>query len=344
MLKRSYVFLSLVTALVIGGGTLSPASRADIQKDKEKQKTEQKDKEKEKSTEVDSFSEPGFTYTTILGPTSYLGVYLEEVTPERAKELKLGEERGAIVMKVVGGSPAEKAGLKENDVIVSFNARRVDSVRELQRLLGETPSGRNVSLEIIRDGGRQTVQTTLTRRSPQVGTLRGLLDNDAFKLNQQRYDEAMKRAQDMLRKREEDMGRLKEWNGFDFSAQGPFMYYRGNRLGISVESLTDQLAEYFGVKGGNGVLVAAVKENSAAAKAGLKAGDVVTAVDGQKVESVSGLMSAISKKEEGTLTLTIVRNRSEQTVTLTIEKPTRSWQVIPRTRGRVIAGNVAASF
>ena len=102
---------------------------------------------------------------------SYLGVYLEEVTPERAKELGLKEERGALVMKVVEGSPADKAGLKENDTIVSFNGRRVDSVREMQRMLGETPVGRNVTIEIVRGGSQQTISATLSKRSSDFALL-----------------------------------------------------------------------------------------------------------------------------------------------------------------------------
>src|SRR5260370_2665779 len=78
---------------------------------------------------------------------SYLGVFLEEVTADRMKELGLNQERGAVVMKIVKNSPAEKAGLKENDVIVSFHGRPVDSVREFERLLGDTPAGRTVAVE-----------------------------------------------------------------------------------------------------------------------------------------------------------------------------------------------------
>ncbi|HEY6329972.1 MAG TPA: PDZ domain-containing protein [Blastocatellia bacterium] len=97
----------------------------------------------------------------------YLGVYLEEVTPERKKELGLSEERGAIVMKVLKDSPADKAGLKENDVVVSFNGRRVDSVMELQRLFRETPPGRKVSVEIIRAGSPLTVTATMGNHNLQ---------------------------------------------------------------------------------------------------------------------------------------------------------------------------------
>src|SRR5215471_12309342 len=95
---------------------------------------------------------------------SYLGVFVDEVTTDRMKELGLSQERGAVIMKVVKDSPAEKAGLKENDVILSFNGRPVDSVREFERLLGDTPAGRTVTLEISRGGNRQSLSATVTKR------------------------------------------------------------------------------------------------------------------------------------------------------------------------------------
>ena len=104
----------------------------------------------------------------VTGEGSYLGVYLEEVTPDRMKELGLAEERGAIVMKVVEGSPAAKAGLKENDVVVSFNGQRVDSMIALRRLLSETPADRNVQIEVIRGGNRQTVAATLSKKISEL--------------------------------------------------------------------------------------------------------------------------------------------------------------------------------
>src|SRR5205085_4226265 len=80
-----------------------------------------------------------------------------------------------------------------------------------------------------------------------------------------------------------------------------------------------QLAEFFGVKDGKGVLVASVNDNSVAARAGLKAGDVITAVDDQKVDGINALVTALAKKE-GAVTLKIIRNRAEQSVTVTLEK------------------------
>src|SRR2546421_1300989 len=115
MLKRLYLMVSIVAALSL----LIVVGSAAGQKDKQKEKVE-KDKAKTWS-QSDDASTHFFSLPMNLGEGSYLGVFLEEVTPDRMKELGLSEERGAIIMKVVEGSPAAKAGLKENDVVVSFN-------------------------------------------------------------------------------------------------------------------------------------------------------------------------------------------------------------------------------
>ena len=81
--------------------------------------------------------------------------------------------------------------------------------------------------------------------------------------------------------------------------------------------MTKQLADYFGVVDGKGVLVTSVAEDSPAAKAGIKAGDVITAVDGEKVEGSGDLSRAINRKKGGDVSLTIVRNKSQRTITLT---------------------------
>src|SRR5690348_13252096 len=153
MFRRVALIISMVAAL----GTAVSLADDPAQKDKPKEKDQQKEKGKALAE-----ASPGWFAFDLAGEGGYLGVYLEEVTPERSKELGLREERGAIVMKVVTGSPAEKSGLKENDVIVSFNGRRVDSVRELQRLLNETPPDRAVQIEVVRGGSHQTLATTLS--------------------------------------------------------------------------------------------------------------------------------------------------------------------------------------
>ena len=89
------------------------------------------------------------------------------------------------------------------------------------------------------------------------------------------------------------------------------------RIGVSTMALTKQLADYFGIAGGKGVLVTAVTDDSSAAKAGVKAGDVITAVDGETVDSSGDLSRVINRKKEGDVTLTIIRNKAQQTIRVT---------------------------
>jgi serine protease Do len=319
MLRR----ISLITLLISALGAGVAIANSAVQKDKAKTKDQAENKEQKEKAWVDS-ARGQLPLELWSGEGGYLGVYLEEVTPERTKELGLKEERGAIVMKVVAESPAEKSGLKENDVIVSFNGRRVDSVRELQRLLNETPSDRSVQIEVIRAGSHQTLATTLAKRSVhQSFTMMGPAFDDRFA---KQTEESMKRAQESFKRSEEALkqyqGRAlpRDFGDFTFVNPGEFSFFGGTRLGISAESLTDQLAEFFGVKDSKGVLVASVDENSAAAKAGIKAGDVIVSVDTEKVDSVRALLKALSSKTEGTIAVKLVRNRAEQTVTVTLEK------------------------
>ena len=108
-------------------------------------------------------------------------------------------------------------------------------------------------------------------------------------------------------------GRFPPFNPDDFANLLP-----GPRLGVSVHEMTPQLSQYFGAKGG--VLVASVEESSAAAGAGLKAGDVITSVDGSPIGSRSELLAALRRAGGRAVTLGIVRDRKESTVTAQIEE------------------------
>src|SRR5216684_9081068 len=107
---------------------------------------------------------------TMAGGT-YLGVNLAEIGNERAKELKLREPAGVEITRVEEGSPAEKAGLKADDVVLEYNGQRVEGMEQFGRFVRETPAGREVRLSISRDGNPQTVPVTLAARKnamPQV--------------------------------------------------------------------------------------------------------------------------------------------------------------------------------
>ena len=325
MLRRLSLIITLIAALGAGIAVAGSAGQKDKADSKDKADVADKLKEAEKLKEkAETQAHAGLFGLDWGGENSYLGAYLEEVTAERTRELGLTEERGAIVMKVVAGSPAEKSSLKENDVIVSFNGRRVDSVRELQRLLSETPPERTVQIEVIRGGSHQTLAASLVKRSAQSFNLLGPgFDGKNWKLNEdamKRGEETAKRSGESLKHYQERMKEFPNFGDFAFVNPGEFAYFGGTRLGISAESLTDQLSQFFGVKDGKGVLVASVKENSSAAKAGIKAGDVIVAIDEQKVDSVGALVKALAQKTEGTVAVKLVRNHAEQTVNVTLEK------------------------
>ncbi|MFQ5723386.1 MAG: PDZ domain-containing protein [Terriglobia bacterium] len=221
---------------------------------------------------------------------AWLGVRLSEVTAEKAAELKLGEPTGALVEEVVEGSPAAKAGLQANDVIVGFAGERVRSVAQLRRLVQETPGGRRVQVEVSRAGQRRAFEVQLEERRPRFSRRIRVPAITVPHIEIPDYDVRI--------------------------------FRRPARLGISGAELTSQLAEYFGVEQGRGVLVREVLAGSPAAKAGVKAGDVIVAVDSEPVGSIGELRRALARKqEENRVTLTIVRDHREQSVTVELEEP-----------------------
>lgn len=212
----------------------------------------------------------------------HLGVTLDDVTAEQAQELKLPFVGGALVKNVERDSAAEKAGLEPGDVIVEFDGVRVRSAAEMRRLLRETPSGRTVAIRIVRDGKTRVLSAQLTA------------SNNPFNFNVPEMHMHQFRGEEIP------------------PAYGPHHV----TLGISADDLTPQLAQYFGVKGGKGVLITAVTRGGPADKAGLKAGDVIVQLNGKPVSGVDDLRFRLNLFLDDThkVSITIVRDRHEQTM------------------------------
>jgi membrane-associated protease RseP (regulator of RpoE activity) len=228
---------------------------------------------------------------------AYLGVSTEDVSKENMTRYGMRDVRGVGVTEVMKDSPAEKAGLRKDDVILRFEGESVTSVRKLTRLVSESSADQTVRLTISRGGAEQEVTATLSKRDFN-GLLRGKINDEVWK------------------------GVEKDWPKIELGklGDGNFVFGLGNRrIGVSTQTLSKQLAEYFGVRDG-GVLITSVTENSPAAKAGLKAGDVITAIDGEKVNSPGDLTRGLGKKETGDVSLTVMRDKSVRTVTVTPEK------------------------
>ncbi len=260
---------------------------------------------------------PPAVATTFYVSGNFLGVRTEEVTRENMQRYGLsGTPRGVGVSEVVKGSPAEKAGLKANDVIVRFDGEQVTSVRKLTRLISESAPDHSVRLTVLRGGAEQELSATLARREPFVSAGgEGLFNispgdfGDAMRLGEEaaRNSEQWKRAEEQMRRK---------WEGM--AQKHPSLFGSTRRIGVATNALGQQLADYFGVT--HGVLVSSVEENSPAARAGIKAGDIVTEADGQKVEDADDLARALSAKGEGEVTLTVVRDRNRRTVRVTPER------------------------
>lgn len=239
---------------------------------------------------------------------SFLGVHTEEINRENMSEYCLTREpRGVGIRKVVENSPAAKAGLRERDVIVRFDNEPVTSVRKLNRLIGEVAPEHNARLTIIRGGDEKDLNVTLGKRSDF---------NTAFSMPSQRW---------------EDLDKLRDFKLGDNDNNNNFTFVFGNnrRIGVTTTQLTKQLADYFGVSSGKGLLITSVRENSPAAKAGLRAGDVITEADGQTLGTVADLMRVLGSKEDGEMTLTVTRDKSQRTIRLTPERGRDSNSLLP---------------
>lgn len=221
-----------------------------------------------------------------------------------------GAASGVEIDAVEDGGAAAKAGVQRGDIVVEFDGERVRSARQLTRLVQETPAGRAVKMTLLRDGARQTVDIT-----PASGTAMSWnLD-----LGPDMEREIERGVQRGLRDLPDVPGLLAPM--FDFRFDGlPGMPGRG-RLGVEVQPLSDQLADYFGVKGG-GVLVSSVTRDSPAEKAGVHAGDVITTVNGAPVRDAGDLVQELNRHDDtAAVTLGVIRDKNALTLEATIERP-----------------------
>jgi serine protease Do len=232
-------------------------------------------------------------------PGPEIGVSVRDVTADDGA----GATRaGAVVERVRGESPAAKAGVQAGDVIVTYDGESVRSARQLARLIDETPQDQSVALTITRSGTRMDLSVTPQARSPWGAALATPTPFESPDLNL------------MVQPRSRSV------------APGLLMPAFAGRLGIQTQDLTTQLGEYFGASGG--VLVTSVGDNTVARTAGLKAGDVITEVDGQDVQNAAALRQRLAGKT-GPVALTVVRDRNERTLKVELQSATRT-PVAPR--------------
>jgi S1-C subfamily serine protease len=235
------------------------------------------------------------------GRGSQLGVMVRDLEGDTA-----AKNSGVEIEEVTPDSPAAKAGLKPGDIVTEYDGERVRSARQFTRLVQETPEGRSVRMAVLRNGQKQTIDAT-----PEASLFSWGMGVDTDRI----WRDAEKGVREGLR------GFRMDPPTFNFRFDDGFPGVRVTpraRLGVSVEGLSTQLADYFGAKDG-GALVSSVTTDSPAAKAGLKAGDVITTVNGNRVRDAGDLIRELSDATSDEVTIGLLRDKKETTVKATLE-------------------------
>lgn len=245
----------------------------------------------------------------------YLGVQTEEVTRENIGKLGLREVRGVAIAKVLDGSPAQSAGLQDGDVIVSVNGDEISSGRKLTRLISEISPDHTAKITVLRGGSEREISVTLGKRpAPKFA------EGSFFPEGWGNFDLRKMPEFDKFEFKMPDLEKLEKYRIEPGTPGEPFAFSFGNRrqIGVSLTPLSKQLSDHFGVT--NGAMVNTVRQDSPAAKAGLKAGDVILEVDGKAISGELDVARAIAEKKEGEITITYIRGGQRQTLRVMPEK------------------------
>lgn len=248
-----------------------------------------------------------------LQEAGYLGLVIEDVSPETATALGLERARGARVVDVVDDGPAAGGGVREGDVVLSWNGESVEGALHLRRLVRETPPERSVPLALFRDGERLETEVTVGERPGRSATLRALDDEEREEIRL-RLEEARQQAEEARQRAREGRERARDVRIRALRAT----HRSGPRIGVRLSSLTDQLGGYFGLDGGDGALVVRVEDDSPADSSGLRAGDVIVSVDGEGVEDPGDVARGIRRAAGRSVDVEILRRGERRTVPVAV--------------------------
>jgi serine protease Do len=250
-------------------------------------------------------NDPGREYVVLKAQTEetaedccgYLGVTLDELTTRIKDKYSYPRKTGVVISRVEPGSPADKAGLEVHDIVYSFNGTELEDVAQLVSLVRKRSAGDKVSIVVFREGTEKKLSAVLEKREPMQ------VIKDEFG----KYSDEIAKAMS------------------DANRSAVQLYRRSSllrgRLGMVLEDLNDDLAPYFHVKKGDGVLVLDVEAESPALKAGIKSGDVITAVNGAAVAEADDVIDELSGLEAGdSLSVEVVRKGIRKTFEIKVEE------------------------
>jgi serine protease Do len=237
----------------------------------------------------------------------YLGVDVRDITPEQVSALKLHDGHGAEIIMVDHDAPAGKCGLREHDVLLQMNGQAIEGRDQVRRMLHDLQPGRPVQLIINRDGQSITINTQMSSREE--------VERVAW---EQHLTPAESQA-DSGEVAQSSPGAPRTGNSFLGGALAGSAY-----TGAVLEKMTAQLADFFGVPSGAGLLVRSVQPNSPAALAGMHAGDVVLRAASRIVSSTGDWARALKESRNKPVPVVVLRDKKEQTLTLALDTKKRS--------------------
>ena len=237
----------------------------------------------------------------LLAPASYLGVGVIDLSEDAVREIGLVDPHGIEITSVMEGSPADDAGLRRGDIVLTYRNERVQGFEQFSRLVKETPAGRKVQLGIVRDGQRDEIEVEIGRRDIAVSARR-----------------VVEVAKDHIERVKRGVGEI------TVRLEGGVPRVRVSstdvRLGAELEEIDGQFAEFFGVE--RGVLVRQVREASPAEDAGMRAGDVIVAVEGREVRGVGDFGRMLDAETGDAIEIDVVREGEKRSLELS-PRPTR---------------------
>jgi serine protease Do len=242
----------------------------------------------------------------------YLGVKLQELTPSMAKALQMDDQSGVMINEIVDDSPAEKAGLKDGDVILEFNGKNISDNDDLVKAVRGTSPGETVEVVVLRDGKNKNLEVEIGKHEDKSLTW-VFDDDDMHDSHFEHYGDGEHKVIVMSGSGDDDF----VWSSGEDMAFG-FDDDRGY-MGVNLDDLNEQMGEYFGVEDGKGALVTEVVEDSPAAKAGLKAGDVIVRLGEKEIDSSSALHKAVADTEpEQQMSVKVMRKGQSKDMSITL--------------------------
>jgi len=223
---------------------------------------------------------------------AWLGIYTQSIDQNLKEAFNLDTDHGVVVKMLIPDSPADEAGLKQGDIILTFGGKDLDGADQLIEDMKAYKPGDKVVMNVIRKGNEKEIAVTLGSRTDQ------------------------EKADDNV---------MKWYGSVPHNYSKSYKFFNSQMadtyIGVSLQSLSEQLGDYFGVADGNGALIEEVMPESPAEKAGLKAGDVIVKIDGNNIEGPSDVQNDIWDKEKGDkVEVTVVRDKKEQTFALEVEE------------------------